>query len=136
MNRKLAVFLLTLAAMVSAGTLDSRAQSPRTRHVRDVVLNGQAKAVGRLSATKIMQIDIVLPLRDQAGMDAFLADIYNPSSPNFHHFLTPAETSAKFGPTQQDWEALVNFAKEHGFTVVERQPGEEGYGSQRPGLGH
>ena len=118
MNRKLAVFVLSLAAFVAAGTLVSRAQSPLTRHVRDVVLNEQAKPVGRLSATQFMKIDIVLPLRDKAGLDAFVADVYNPSSPNFHHWLTPAETAAKFGPTQQDWEALLSFAKESGFTVV------------------
>jgi kumamolisin len=65
-----------------------------------------------------MQIDIVLPLRDQAGLDAFVADVYNPSSPNYRHFLTPEETSALFGPTQENWDALVSFAKENGFTVV------------------
>lgn len=118
MNHKLAVFALTLAAMVSAGTQDSRAESLLTRHVRDVVLNGQAKPIGRLPATQIMQIDIVLPLRDPVGLDAFVADVYNPSSPNYRHFLTPAETSARFGPTQESWDALVSFAKDHGLTVV------------------
>jgi kumamolisin len=110
--------VLTIAAILSAGALSGSAQSLMTRHVREVVLNGQAQPVGRLPATQIMQIDIVLPLRDQAGLDAFVADVYNPSSPNYRHFLTPEETSARFGPTQENWDALVSFAKENGFTVV------------------
>jgi kumamolisin len=110
--------VLTIAAILSAGALSGSAQSLMTRHVREVVLNGQAQPAGRLPATQIMQIDIVLPLRDKAGLDAFVADVYNPSSPNYRHFLTPDETSARFGPTQENWDALVSFAKENGFTVV------------------
>ena len=118
MNKKISVFVLTIAAILSAGTLDGRAQSLMTRHVRDAVLNGRAQLVGRLPASQLMQVDIVLPLRDKAGLDAFVADVYDPSSPNFRHFLTPEETSARFGPTQENWDALVSFAKESGFTVV------------------
>jgi len=58
-----------MAAILSAGTLDGRAQSLMTRHVRDVVQNGTAQSVGRMPATQIMQVDIVLPLRDKAGLD-------------------------------------------------------------------
>jgi kumamolisin len=118
MNHKLAVFVLTLAALVSAGTLDSQAESLLTRHVREVVLNGLAKPVGELPSAQVLQIDIVLPLRDPAGLEAFVADVYDPSSPNYRHFLTPDETLARFGPNQQDWDALVSFVKENGFTVV------------------
>jgi kumamolisin len=118
MNRRIGVFVLTIAAMLTACTLAGSAQSLMTRHVREVVLNGQAQPVGHLPAAQVMQIDIVLPLRDQAGLDAFVADVYNPSSPNYRHFLTPEETSALFGPTQENWDALVSFAKENGFTVV------------------
>ena len=118
MKKRISLFVLSMAAILSAGTLDGRAQSLMTRHVRDVVQNGTAQSVGRMPATQIMQVDIVLPLRDKAGLDTFVADVYDPSSPNFHHFLTPAETSARFGPTQENWDALVSFAEENGFTVV------------------
>jgi len=117
-NRRSGVLVLTIATILLAGSVSGRTESPMTRHVREVVLNGQARLVGRLPATQVLKIDIVLPLRDQAGLDAFVADVYDPSSPNYRHFLTPAETSAKFGPTQQDWDALVRFSKENGFTVV------------------
>ena len=118
MNRRLCVLLLSIAAFVSAGVSQGRAQTLMTRHVREATLHGQAKLVGRLPATQIMQLDVVLPLRDQAGLDAFLAELYNPDSPGYRQFLTPAEFTERFGPTQQDYDAVVEYVQEHGLTVV------------------
>ena len=80
-NRKLSVIVLTNPAIVWAGTMDGHAQSLRTRHVREAVLNGQAQPIGRLPATQVMQLNFVLPLRDQAGLDSFLSEVYDPASP-------------------------------------------------------
>jgi subtilase family serine protease len=65
-----------------------------------------------------MHIDIVLPLRDRAGLESFLQDLYTPSSAFYRHFLTPEEFIARFGASQADYDAVVNFAKANGFTVV------------------
>ncbi len=65
-----------------------------------------------------MQLDLVLPLSDSAGLSAFLKDIYNPASPNFRHYLTVAQFTERFGPTQENYDALVSFAKNNGLTVV------------------
>ena len=89
-----------------------------THHVRDVVRNGHAQSNGRLPGNQTLQLDLVLPLRDPAGLKAFLADIYDPSSPNFHQYLTPAEFTARFGPTADDYDTVVRFAKTYGFQVV------------------
>src|ERR1035441_9694626 len=65
-----------------------------------------------------MHFDIVLPLRDPAGLENFLQELYDPASPFFHQFLAPEEFTARFGPSQEDWDALVLFAKASGFEVV------------------
>jgi len=49
-----------------------------------------------------------------------LEQIYDPASANYHHFLTPEEFTAQFGPTIQDYEMVVNFAKVNGLTVTGR----------------
>ena len=110
--------LLGLVAFVSACVMEGSAQTMMTRQVRSVTTNGQAKLLGRLPATQSMQLDVVLPLRDQAGLDAFLAELYNPNSPSYRNFLTPAEFTARFGPTQADYNALVHYLQSYGFTVV------------------
>jgi subtilase family serine protease len=89
-----------------------------TRHVRDVVANGQAPLVGQLPATQTLHFDIVLPLRDRDGLQAFVKDVNDPVSSSYHQFLTPQEFTSRFGPSQEDWETLVAFAKASGFEVI------------------
>ncbi|MGC1361718.1 MAG: protease pro-enzyme activation domain-containing protein [Silvibacterium sp.] len=118
MTRRFSSFLLAIIAILAIGTIDSQAQYLLTRHVRDVVRNGNAQLVGQLPAGQLMTLNIVLPLRDQAGLENFLTDLYDPSSPSFHHYLTVPEFTARFGPTQADYDTVVTFAKKNGLTVI------------------
>ena len=118
MNQKICVLMLSMAALLSAGVVQGRAETLMTRHVRQVTLNGLAKPMGRLPVTQIMRLDVVLPLRDPAGLDAFLADLYSSTVPNYRHFLTPSEFTARFGPTQEDYDAVVRYVQQHGLAVV------------------
>ena len=118
MNKIIGVFVLTIAAILAAGSLTGSAQSLKTRHVRDAVLNGQAPQVGRLPEAQQLQLDLVLPLRDQAGLDEFLIDLNNPASASYRQYLTPQEFTARFGPTQEDYDAVLAFAKANGLSVV------------------
>ena len=118
MVRRSGLFSLTLVAMLLVVTMNSRSQSVMTRHVREVVRNGKAKSVGRLPATQIMQLNLVLPLSDQAGLDSFLGQLCDPTSPNYRHFLTVREFTERFGPTQAQYDAVIHFAKSKHFKVV------------------
>ena len=89
-----------------------------THHVREATLTGEARLIGRMPATTTMNLDLVLALRDPAGLKSFLSDIYNPKSANFHHFVTVPEFTARFGPTQADYDAVVAFARNNGLTVT------------------
>lgn len=77
---------------------------------------------GRLPATNNLHLAIGLPLRNQAGLDELLDQIYNPQSTNFHKFLKPDEFTARFGPTEQDYQAVMRFAEANGLTVVGKHP--------------
>jgi len=118
MARRIGPYLLSIAAILSVFTIHANAQSVLTRHVRTAVLTGEAKYFGRLPANETMQLDIVLPLSDQAGLDAFLKTVYDPSSPSFRHFLTVPEFTQRFGPSQADYDTVVAYAKANGLTVV------------------
>jgi subtilase family serine protease len=121
MTRKPSVFLLTIFAMVAGGSVVSQAAQPQsllTRHVRSVILDGQAHSVGRLPARQSLQLDVVLPIRDQAGLDSLFQELYDPSSPFYRNFITVPEFTARYAPTQEDYDAVVRFAKANGFTVV------------------
>ncbi len=114
--RRLTFPLLTLAACLSAPAL--YAQSVLTHHLREDVRSGRAQSVGRLPADQIMNLNIVLPLSDPAGLDNFLTALYDPKSASYRHFLTVSEFTERFGPTQAQYDDVVNFAKLNGFTVI------------------
>jgi hypothetical protein len=73
---------------------------------------------GRLAATNQLVLAIGLPLRDPAGLDDFLADLYNPTSPNFRQYLTVDEAAARFGPTAGDYESVKQFALTNGLSIT------------------
>ena len=122
MVRRIGLFLLTMGAMLCVATNNSQAQTVLTRHVRDEIRTGQAQPVGHLPSNQTMNVDIVLPLSDPTGLDSFLQALYDPASPSYHHFLTVAEFTERFGPTQQTYDSVVNFAKANGLTVIGSSP--------------
>jgi len=120
MLRRFATFLITILAVVSVVNIVCQAQSrrPLTVHAREVVLSGRAPLVGRVPTSQSLRLVLVLPLRNQDALDRLLEDLYNPSSPSYRQFLTVEEFTEKFGPSQQDYDAVVAFAEAHGLTVV------------------
>lgn len=93
-------------------------QSVATHHVREAVRSGAVQPLSHLANDKVLSLNLVLPLRDPDGLDTFLAEVYDSSSSAFHHYVTPAEFTAKFGPTQAQYDALVAFAKSNGLAIT------------------
>jgi subtilase family serine protease len=118
--RKLSLSLFTLVVMIASVSINSQAQSRTllTRHMREAVLNGNAKSVKRLPATQTMHFDVMLALSHQADLENFLQEVYDPSSSSYRHFVTVEEFTARFGPSQADYDAVKALAKASGFTVV------------------
>jgi subtilase family serine protease len=82
------------------------------------VASGQALLVGRLPAAHLLKLNIALPLRNEAELDRFLQALYDPQSPLFHQFLTVQEFTQRFGPTEDDYAAVIDFAERSGLTVT------------------
>src|SRR5580698_3361350 len=117
-NRRISVLLITMASFMAAAAIPGNAETMLTHHVRPATINGQASMVGRLPVAQTLQLDVVLPLRDPDGLHNFLAELYSASIPNHVHFLTPKEFTERFGPTQQDYDTVVQYMQTHGLTVV------------------
>jgi kumamolisin len=114
--RRFPTLLLAAALAILPSLL--AAQSMMSHHVRDAIRNGQAQHLGQLPPDQIMSLDIVLPLRNQAALDTFLGDLYDPTSANYRHFLTVTEFTARFGPSQKDYDDVLAFARLNGFQVT------------------
>ncbi len=76
--------------------------------------------LGHLPGTNRLQLAIGLPLRNEPALDELLRQIYDPASPNFRHYLTPQQSTERFGPTEQDYQAVIDFVKANGLKVTAR----------------
>jgi len=117
------VFVAAFAAMSLLPA--SFAQAPQrllTRHTRDVVMNGRAPRVGQLPPDRVLRLAIMLPLRNQAALNALLSDLRNPASPSYLHYLSVQQFTDRFGPAQSDVDAVVRFAEANGMTVTRTTP--------------
>ncbi len=118
MIRKTSTFLFAVAAVVLAAATNCQAQNFLTHHMREPVRDNRVQATGRAPANQIITLNVVLPLRDEAGLDRFLSEVYDPASPLYHHYLTVPEFTAMFGPTQAEYDSVVQYLKSNGLTVT------------------
>jgi hypothetical protein len=80
------------------------------------------KPIGRVPASTQMELAIGLPLRSPEALTNLLEGIYDPASPQYHHYLSPGQFTETFGPTKEDYQALIAFAKASGFAVTGTHP--------------
>ncbi|WP_410669783.1 protease pro-enzyme activation domain-containing protein [Amycolatopsis sp. cmx-4-68] len=74
---------------------------------------------GDVAADRPITAALSLKLHNQQALERFLADVQNPASPQYHHFLTPAQFNAEFGPSQADVSKAVSFLEKSGATGIE-----------------
>jgi pseudomonalisin len=89
---------------------------PRTTHPRI----RRAQDNGRVAQD--LQMDrAVLTLKSspeqQADLERLLADQQDPSSPQYHQWLTPQQFGERFGPSTEDVSVITNWLQSHGLTV-------------------
>jgi kumamolisin len=119
MVRRASLSFLILVAILALLSLKVQAQTVMTRQVREVCRNGTAKRIGRLPAKQILHLNIVLALRDPAGLQAFLKALHDPASPSYRKFLSVQQFTDQFGPSQENYDAVVHFAKAKRCTVAD-----------------
>jgi len=103
-------FLLLFAAPAPARAAETQVMRG---HVPAVVSHSQS--VGRLERGRRMKLAIGLPLHNQAGLTALLQQLNDPASPNYRQWLTPEQFTERFGPTEEDYQTVVAFAKASGL---------------------
>jgi subtilase family serine protease len=73
-----------------------------------------------MPAAQQMRLSLVLAPRHQNELKALLQRIYDPSSPDYHHYLTVAQFTEQFAPSAEEYQAVVDFAEANGFNVTDR----------------
>lgn len=91
-------------------------------HVPKAVTDLNLAPVDRLPTTTTFQLAIGLPMRNKEHFNKFLQELYTPGNPDFRRYLTTQQFTERFGPTEQDYQALIEFAKSNGLTVTSTHP--------------
>jgi len=136
--RTLRLFLLCILAAQLSSSIQSSAEqfvAPRVRIVNRIdetnltTLKGNTHPAatakndqGPVSPTLPMTDLILVLSRDpvqQAAFDKFVANLYEPGSPDFHHWLAPQQVGTDFGPSETDIATITSWLTGHGFSVSE-----------------
>jgi subtilase family serine protease len=104
-----------LAALAVANGAAAAPRALLTSHVPREA--DQAHLIGRLPGDRVMRLAITLPIHHEAILDDLLRDQQDPASPYFHRFLSVADFTNRFGPTETEYAALCSFAVAHGLSV-------------------
>jgi hypothetical protein len=89
---------------------------PNTHHPLAV----DAKAVGRVESGHALQrmVLVLSPSEAQeAALKQLISDQHTRNSPNYHHWLTPAQFGAQFGAVDSDVQAVTAWLQSTGFSV-------------------
>ncbi len=127
-RRKASVLTLLLSSAIGcAGAYASdfnvaHGQLMTGSHVPAAVATGLAPRMGMLPAERRLQLSLNLPVRNQDQLDELLVQLQDPSSPNYHKYLSVDEYTERFGPTQADYDEVVSWARANGFNVTETAP--------------
>ncbi len=117
---------LLLALLLTAfGPAPARAAEPRvslSRHAAQAPALRGARALGRVAADTPLHLALTLPLRDQAALDTLLRRQYTPGDALYGRFLTSDEFVERFGPTEEDYQAVAAWARAQGLTVTGAHP--------------
>src|ERR1700728_2421836 len=74
--------------------------------------------LGAVTANAVnLTITLPLALRNEAGAEALLKAVSDPSSANFHQFLTPAQFKSQFGQSETDVAAADTYLGTFGLTA-------------------
>ena len=76
-----------------------------------------ASPVGKLASNETMHLAIGLPLRNRQELGELIERMYDPASPDYRRYLTPEQFTERFGPTAEDYQRVVEFARTNGWTI-------------------
>lgn len=68
--------------------------------------------------SRVLEVDLSLADPNPAGEAALYRAIYTPGSPDYHHFLTPAQYAARFAVPVVRYDAALAFGTSHGLRLV------------------
>ena len=77
-----------------------------------------APLAGEVSSDKHFNLAVALPLQNADQLKTFIAQVSDPNSPFYRHYLTSNQFTQTYGPTEQDYQAVVSYLQSKGLKVT------------------
>jgi hypothetical protein len=103
-----------------AGLAQTGAATELPGLVPPAVVNGTAVTAGPFSSNQMLRLVFGLQHPHMAEEEQFLEALHTKGSPEYMHFLTADQWNARFSPSPQDEQAVVDWAQAQGLTVTNR----------------
>ena len=78
----------------------------------------RSTTTGKPAATQKLNLVISVNMSDLKGMESYARQVVDPSSPNYHRFLTPTQVGNTFGATTSTVNSIVSYLKGKGMTIT------------------
>ncbi|GLG00156.1 pseudomonapepsin [Alicyclobacillus hesperidum subsp. aegles] len=117
------ILAATTACLLTGGVplVAMAATAPMAKRVVVASVEPQAKhgarIVGELAGNAPMHVAIGLKLRNQAALQQLIGELYNPSSKQYGHYLTPQQFRQEFAPSASEVEAVSTYLRQYGLKV-------------------
>jgi kumamolisin len=124
MNKVTHSIYIAAGALALAGSAQTAAEASSLMQVQGNVpaMVTQAKFLSHHDPKAKLSINVALKLQDPAGLHALMHDLYDPASLSYHHFLTPAQFTARFAPSTAQVASVTQYLKQQGLTVTDVTP--------------
>ena len=109
-----AVVIAAASASASPGRYQLRGSVPGWLH--------QAHQVGATPSAQQVNFGVLLSMRDQAGAQAKLQAISDPTSASYGQWLSNAQFNATYAPAKADVAAVQSWLRSQGFNVTNTLP--------------
>lgn len=96
----------------------ARAQATLPVTIPGLEAIGRAELVSHHDPASVLNVDVILKLRNQPQLRKFLTALQDPSSSEYHQFLTPEQFTDQYGPTQAQVSAVTNYLKSRGLSIT------------------
>jgi subtilase family serine protease len=77
---------------------------------------------GAIARDRMVTMMVVFKARHPQELNSLMGEQQDPSSPNYHRWLTPQEFSQRFGPDSQQIDAVRDWLSAQGFEIVSSSP--------------
>jgi subtilase family serine protease len=72
---------------------------------------------------KVIPLEAEFAMRNKQQFDELMNEIADPHSPQYHRWLTPEEMHARFSETQSQFNQVLQWLQEQGFTITDKSYG-------------